>query len=81
MEIAKSELQSQLQAILIELEHYKMTNNHLQFKFKKLNILKELTKQENSRLTAQIERLTSDNKEQNKKNISPKRSKSKVGKS
>ena len=52
MEIAKSELQSQLQAVLVELENYKMTNNHLQFEVKKQNILRELTKQENGRLTA-----------------------------
>ena len=43
-----------------------MTNNHLQFEVKKQNILRKLTKQENSPLTAQIERLTSDNKEQTK---------------
>ena len=43
-----------------------MTNNHLQFEVKKQNILRELTKQENSRLTTQIEKLTSDNKKQNK---------------
>ena len=66
MEIAKSDLQPQIQAVLVELEHYKMNNNRLQFEVKRQNILRELTKQENSRLTAQIERLTSDNKEQNK---------------
>ena len=51
---------------MVELEHYKMTNNHLQFKVKKQNILRELTKHKNSGLTTQIERLTRDNKEQNK---------------
>ena len=66
MLITESELQLQLQVILVELEHYKMTNNNLQFKVKKQHILRELTKQENNRLTAQIERLKSDNKEQNK---------------
>ena len=66
MVIEKSKLHSQLLTVLDKLEHYKMTNNHLQFEVKKQNILRELTKQENSRLTAQIERLTSDNKEQNK---------------
>ena len=65
MVITKSNLKSQLQAILSKLKHYKMTNNHLRFKVKKKNILRELTKQDNSRLTAQIERLTSDNKEKN----------------
>ena len=43
-----------------------MTNNNLEIEFKKQNILRELTKHENSCLTAQIQRLTSDNKEQNK---------------
>ena len=66
MVIEKSKLHSQLLTVLDKLEHYKMTNNHLQFKVEKTNIHKELTKQENSRLTAQIERLTSDDKEQNK---------------
>ena len=66
MEIAKSDLQPQIQAVLVELEHYKMNNNHLQFEVKKQNILRELTKHENYHLTSQIERLTSDNKEQNK---------------
>ena len=69
MGIAKSELQLQLQSVLVELEHYKMTNNDLQFKVKKHNILRELTKQEIGRLTAQIERLTSDNKEQINKSL------------
>ena len=66
MEIPKSELQSQLQAVLVKIEHYKMTNNHLQFEVKQQNIPRKLTKEEHSLLTAQIERLTSDNKEQNK---------------
>ena len=44
MPITESELQLQLQVILVELEHYKMTNNNLQFKVKKQHILRELTK-------------------------------------
>ena len=43
-----------------------MINNNLQFEVKKHNICRKLTKQENSCLIAQIERLTSDEKEQNK---------------
>ena len=60
---SKSELQSQLQEVLVKLEHYKIINNHLQSEVKKQDILRELTKQENSRLTSQIKRLTSDENE------------------
>ena len=44
MAITKSELQSQLQAVLAQLEHYKATNNYLQREIDKqklINIFKE----------------------------------------
>ena len=44
MAITKSELQSQLQAVLAQLEHYKATNNYLQCEIDKqklINIFKE----------------------------------------
>ena len=50
MAITKSELQSQLQAVLAQLEHYKATNNYLQCEIDKQKLVKILQEQRNHTL-------------------------------
>ena len=61
MAITKLELQSQLQAVLSELEQYKETSHHLQFEMNKQLLLNELKKQQNCTLEYQIKRLEKEN--------------------
>ena len=63
MAIIDLQIQSQLQVVLGDLEHYKSINRQLQFEIEKQTILNGLTKKENCHLKGritQIERLKSD---------------------
>ena len=53
MMLTKSELQSQLQAVLAQLEHYKVTNTYLQCEIDKQKLVKILQEQRNHTLEIQ----------------------------
>ena len=53
MMITRSQLQSKLQAILAQLEHYKTTNNDLQCEIDKQNLVKIVQEQRNHALEIQ----------------------------
>ena len=61
MTFTKSKLQSQLQAILAQLEHYKATNNYLQCKIDKQKLVKILQEQRNRTLEIQNQILEKNN--------------------
>ena len=57
MVITKEDLQSQLQAVLAQLEHYKTTNNYLQCERDKQELVKILQEQRNHTLEFQNQML------------------------
>ena len=61
MAITKAELQSQLQAVLAQLEHYKATNNYLQCERDKQELVKILQEQRNHTLEFQNQMLEKNN--------------------
>ena len=61
MTLTKSELLSQLQAILAQLEHYKATNNYLQCEIDKQKLVKILQGQRNHTLEIQNQMLENNN--------------------
>ena len=62
MTITKAKLQSQLQAVLAQLEHYKATNNYLQCKMDKQELVKIIQEQRNHTLEIQNQILEKINK-------------------
>ena len=61
MAITKADLQSQLQAVLAQLEHYKATNNYLQCEIDKQELVKILQEQRNRTLEIQNQILEKNN--------------------
>ena len=61
MTLTKSELLSQLQAILAQLEHYKATNNYLQCDIDMQKLVKILQEQRNHTLEIQNQILEKNN--------------------